>query len=205
MTDTLTSNETPGTAASDYNVLLFVIAQALAKLNTLKLVKVIACSNSGGVSPVGTVTVQALVNQVTGSGQPVPHGPLYDVPYFRLQGGPAAVIMDPKAGDIGMCAFCDRDISLVKASKAQANPGSDAMHDWADGLYLGGFLNGAPTCYVQVDGTTVNVVAAGVVNIKSNGGDTTIDGVDFLQHTHPPGGYTAGSTPVTGNSGSVNT
>lgn len=204
MTAPLYGAETPGTAAAEYNVLLFVIAQVLAKgLNTIKLVKVLACSNNGGLSAVGTVTVQALVNQVTGNGQAVPHGPLYDVPYFRLQGGPGAVIIDPNVGDIGLCAFSDRDISLVKATKAQANPGSDAMFDWADGLYFGGFLNGVPTCYVQVQGTTVNVVAAGVVNVISNGGHTTIDGKDFLEHTHTPGSYTAGGDPVTGDSGPV--
>jgi hypothetical protein len=131
--------QNPGTSASEYNALAFVVGQLLQKMQTVTLVRVVAVSNDGGVSPVGTVDVQPLVNQMSGDRKPTPHGTVYGVPYFRLQGGTDAVILDPKVGDIGMCAFASRDISAVKVAKAPANPGSFRMYDWADGLYFGGF------------------------------------------------------------------
>src|SRR5262249_55548756 len=113
--------QTPADIADDYNAQVFVIRSLLAKLQTVTLVKVIAVSNAGGVAPVGTVDVQPLVNQMTGDRTAVPHGTIYGVPYFRLQGGADAVILDPHVGDIGMCAFASRDISAVKVAKGVAN------------------------------------------------------------------------------------
>jgi hypothetical protein len=39
------------------------------------------------------------------------------VPYFRVQGGADAIIIDPKVGDLGIAVFCSRDITGVKRSK----------------------------------------------------------------------------------------
>ena len=94
----------------------FLISQALNRVSTATLVKVVSVTNAGGLSPVGFVDVQPLVNQLDGAGNAVPHGVLHRLPYFRLQGGADAVILDPKVGDIGMAAFANRDISLVKTS-----------------------------------------------------------------------------------------
>ena len=54
-----------------------------------------------------------------------------------------------------MCAFASRDISTVKNTKAVSNPGSQRTYDWSDGLYLGGFINGAPTQYLQFLGGSI--------------------------------------------------
>lgn len=154
--------------ASEYNALVFLISRILSKKHTATLVMIKACTNDGGVSAVGSVDVLPLVNQLDGTGNAVPHGMLYGLPYLRVQGGNNAVIMDPTEGDIGLCIFCERDISAVKAMKEQANPGSFRSFDMADGVYLGGLLNGTPTQYVQFTGTNINVVAP-AVNISSNG------------------------------------
>lgn len=137
------------TPESEYGMLLFIVEQALAKLCTVTLVKVVAVYNAGGVTPVGSVDVTPLVNQMTGDGRPVAHGIIYGIPYFRLQGADDAIILDPKVGDIGMCAFASRDISSVKVAKAAANPGSKRKFDFSDGLYFGGMLNGVPTQYIR--------------------------------------------------------
>jgi hypothetical protein len=112
-------------------------------------------------------------------------------------------------GDIGLMVFASRDISAVitaattAARNLQVTPGSARMFDYADGLYVGGCLNQMPQNYVQfAAGNIVNIVA-GTVNITSMAGQTTIDGKVFLTHQHVPGTYVAGSTPVTGDSGSV--
>ncbi len=131
--------------ATEFNAL---INNLLSKVQTITVVKVLAVSGSG-VSPVGEVNVQPLVQMVDGTGNTYRSGKIFNVPYFRLQGGANAVICDPQVGDIGLCAFASRDISSVKRNKAESAPASRRQHDWNDGLYIGGFLNGAPQQYIH--------------------------------------------------------
>ncbi|MDH2051155.1 Gp138 family membrane-puncturing spike protein [Achromobacter marplatensis] len=156
-----------GEGVGEYGALMFLINQALARLSTATLVRVVSVTNSGGLSPVGFVDVQPLVNQLDGAGNAVPHAVLHQLPYFRLQGGTDAVILDPKVGDIGMAAFGSRDLSAVKASKQQANPGSWRTHDMADGLYFGGLLNGTPVQYVQFTAGGINLVSPSRVTVQA--------------------------------------
>ncbi len=146
-----------------YNNIRFVVEQALANVQTAAIVKVVACSNSGGISPVGTVDVQILANQVSigAGGQMVgtPHLTMYGLPYLRVQGGANAIIIDPQPGDIGIAVFASRDITNVKSTKAQANPGSFRMHDFSDGMYLGGLLNGTPVQYLQFGSSGISIVS----------------------------------------------
>lgn len=207
------SNEGPNDAASQYNAMVFIINSVLSGVQTASLVKVLACSNDGGVSPVGIVDVQVLTNLQTAGGAAVAHPTIYSLPYFRIQGGANAVILDPQPGDIGAAVFCSRDISSVVAANLgtddalTASPGSMRRFDWSDGLYFGGMLNGVPTQYVQftdagitvvsptkvtVQAPEVDVVAttkasvqAPIIDIGSASGTvTSIDGVPFLTHTH---------------------
>src|SRR5574337_340077 len=91
----------PTSSTSDFNAHSFLIRQTLNQISTATLVQVKAVTNSGGVSPVGFVDVLPLVNQLDGYSNAVPHGVVHNVPYFRLQGGANAVIIDPQVGDIG--------------------------------------------------------------------------------------------------------
>jgi hypothetical protein len=155
---------------SDYNANTFLVWSILARVRTMQPCKVLAVTNNGGVSPVGFVTLQPLVNQLDGYGNATPHGPIYNVPYFRLQGGANAIILDPQVGDIGFAGFADRDISSVKANKGQANPGSKRQFSMADAVYMGGILNGTPTQYVQfnADGITINTPNNVTINAGGN-------------------------------------
>ncbi len=224
------SIQKPLDVADEYLTLQFIIQQILSRAATLTLVKVVACTNSGGLSPFGFVDVIPLVNQVTGDRQSVPHGTLFRLPYFRLQGGTNAVILDPQPDDIGMAAFCSRDISAVKADpaaavtnanagKGGAPPGSARQFDMADGLYLGGFLNGTPEQYVQFNADGITVLSPTKVRVEAptielvgavvqTGGDVSMaqnlhvdgtissdtdvlaDGISGTAHTH--GGVQAG-------------
>lgn len=139
----------PQSTWGEFNNLAFMVQQALAKMQTATLVRIESCTNSGGLSPVGYVDVTPLVNQLDGQGNPTPHVTIYNLPYFRLQGGANGVIIDPQKGDIGVAVFASRDISQVKATRKQGNPGSHRQYSFADGMYLGGMLNGTPTQYVQ--------------------------------------------------------
>ena len=54
--------------ATEINRLNFIIKSSISKVRTSIPVQVIAVSNAGGLSPVGTVNVQILVNAVDGAG-----------------------------------------------------------------------------------------------------------------------------------------
>jgi len=125
-----------------------IVSGIVSRIQTVTLVRVVK-TKSGGLAPVGLVDVQPLVAQISGDGTVTPHGIIYNVPYFRLQGGGNAVIIDPEPGDIGMCGFCSRDISSVKQNKAPSAPQSRRRFDYSDGLYFGGFLNGTPEQYIM--------------------------------------------------------
>ena len=157
-----------------------IFRRLMAGTATAKLVKVLSCTNIGAAAAAGEVNVQPLVNQIDGSGNVTPHGTVYSLPYFRLQGGTSAIILDPVAGDIGVAVFCDRDISSVKRSKAQANPGSRRMFDMADGLYLGGFLNAIPVQFLQFNSTGVTVKDISGSEIVMAGGTITLAPADGL-------------------------
>lgn len=158
MTDSHIGQQGLSSAASDYNAMRFIVWQLLGIVGTIKLVKVIAVHATGGISVAGTVDVQPLVNQIDGQGNSTPHGTVFSLPYVRVQGGVNAIIIDPVAGDIGLAVIADRDISAVKASKKQANPGSYRRFDMADGIYIGGILNAVPTQYVAFLQTGISIV-----------------------------------------------
>ena len=160
-----------------YNNIRFIVEQALANVQTATIVKVIACSNDGGLSPVGTVDVQILANQVSiGSGGQMvgtPHLTMYGLPYLRVQGGANAIIIDPQPGDIGIAVFASRDITNVKSTKAQANPGSFRTHDFSDGMYIGGLLNGVPTQYIKFLDTGIEIVSPN--NLRMTVGSASVE------------------------------
>ena len=158
---------TPFSAWGRYNQIRFAIQQALGKMQTATLVKVVSCTNAGGLDPVGTVNVTPLVNQLDSLGNPVPHVTIYNVPYCRVQGGANAIILDPQAGDIGVAVFASRDISKVKSTQAQANPGSARQYDFSDGLYLGGMLNGVPSQYIQFTDEGITIVSPDTITLRA--------------------------------------
>ena len=153
----------------EFNQLSFVVQQIMNKANHATLVQVVGVA-PGNVGPVGTVNVTPLVNMVDGQGNAIPHGIIYTLPYLRLQGGQNAIIIDPQVNDIGLCVFADQDISTVKATLAAAIPATHRRNDWADGLYIGGMLNGTPNQYLEFSSTGINVVTPGdlVMTVSGN-------------------------------------
>lgn len=125
----------------------FMTEQILARVNTAMLVKVKKVTG-GGNAAVGFVDVQPLAKMMDGEGNTFSHGVVNDLPYFRLQGGKNAVIIDPKEGDIGVAVFADRDISSVKKNKKESPPASFRRFDYADGMFFPCFLGDKPDNYV---------------------------------------------------------
>ena len=159
----LTASDTWG----KYAQIRFAVMQALELMQTALPVQVKSCTNSGGVEPVGFVSVLPLVNQFDAQGNPTEHGIINNIPYMRVQGGANAVIMDPQPGDIGICVFASRDISAVKKNRAQSNPGSFRTYDFADGMYLGGLLNGVPTQYLLFGTTGISMVSPTKISLQA--------------------------------------
>lgn len=144
---------------SDFNKFHYWFWEQLGSISTLKVVKVVKVSTNDEVGPVGFVDVQPLLNQLDALGNPVKYAVISNLPYFRWQGGANAVILDPKVGDIGFAAVADRDISALKTTKQQGNPASRRMFNLADGIYVGGILNGTPTQFVRFADDGVHVVS----------------------------------------------
>lgn len=194
---------------SEFSAISFIVQQMMVRMSTMKLVRVEAVHLGQGDPPApATVDVLPLVNQIDGNNNATPHGTVYGIPCFRLQGGAFSVVIDPVVGDVGFVVCADRDISSVKAnggSKA-SNPGSFRKFDLADGVYVGGCLNAAPTSYIRVksDGNLKIVTPGGnVLETSSLGfaitGNLTVTGevtrgfgtgdqVTLGHHLHTSGG-----------------
>ena len=214
----------PSNSNTDFDVICFIVRQMIALLDTMKLVQVIAVHPGNGSPPVaGTVDVQLLVNQLDGAGNYTPNGIVYGLPFFRLQGGPWAVICDPAVNDYGYVIASDRDSSLVVKTPGQANPGSRRKYSISDGVYVGGCLNAVPaaTIYLKGDGTfTITDSKGNVVQSSSSGiaitGNLSVTGtinatqeitakhgtgssVTMTGHTHAQGVDSHGDTEVPTN------
>lgn len=194
----------PTSGATEFQALQFLILQRLLKVQTAILVKVVNVA-PGGVGPVGTVDVVPLVDQVDGAGNTVPHVTIYTRPYARIQGGTNAFILDPQVGDLGLMVFCSRDISSVISSKKNSPPASARIFNYADGLYLGGYLNGTPQNYIRFEqggaidivAPALNITTTGAVNINgaviSHAGEVT-DALGKVLGTHLHSGVQGGSS-----------
>ena len=162
--------------ASEFEML---VQHMMGKAYTITLVMVEAVE-AGAEGPVGFVDVKPMVHMLDGAGNIHELGTQYHVPYFRLQGGNNAVIIDPQAGDIGICAFASRDISAVKRNKKASAPSSRRQFDCSDGLYIGGVLNGAPSQFIHFMSNGIKVFSpqkitldGGSIEIFSKGAVTT--------------------------------
>jgi len=161
-----------GQDGGDFGSQVFMIKQILAKCNTAELVKVTACRKieEPSTDPLllaGAVDVQPMVKLVNGDNESVERGIIYNLPYFRLQGGISSIKIDPAINDIGLAVFCARDISKVKATQEISAPGSWGRFSLSDGLYIGGFLNmKVPvTQYIEFTETGINIVCPTTMTI----------------------------------------
>lgn len=194
-------NQDVSTDDNDYNTIAFVFRMLMAEVQTATLVEVIECSNSGGLSPVGTVTVQPLVNQMSGGRLATPHGQIYGCVYTRLAGagGKQAVIIDPSPGQLGLMVFCSRDISAVIAAAAAANPGSFRVFNWADGVLVMTLPLGiTPTEYIQFtqdgDGNPNGINVVSPVQITLTAPTVTINASDELAVNSPASNFSGNIT-----------
>lgn len=152
----------------------FIIGRMLGRVHTAQLVRVMAVRPTAG--KVGFVDVLPLVQETDTARKVIQQTQIYNVPYFRLQGGPSAVVLDPAVGDIGLVNFAERDITSVKATTQQGPAATDRRHDIADALYVGGVLNPEPTQYVRFQPSAggIDIHSPASINITADE-DITID------------------------------
>jgi len=221
-------NRTAGSDSTSWNTQAFLIQQETEQLRTATLGKVMTAPYSvaadgtktpitpGSPAAIGYVDVQPLVNQQDGNGNATPHKTVYQLSYYRYQGGNGAFISDPVINDVGKVVVADRDTSAVRATGGQvSNPGSRRQYDLADGSFFGCTIAGAPvqhfawtaTGFVIKDrnNNTITGSAAGVT-ITDNFGNAfvtssagiTVNGVLFarggssMYDTHTHDGVTVG-------------
>jgi hypothetical protein len=186
----------PDDGSTDLNATVAIVRQMVSRMDTMKLVKVMAVTLGSGSPPApGTVNVLPLVNQIDGSGFATQHGIVSGLPFWRFQSGPWAIVADPAVGDYGYVICADRDSSNVVKTPGQASPGSRRKYNIADAVYIGGILNPVPaaTLWLKSDGTWVltdkpgNVVtssSSGIAVTTVAGGDFTANGISLTKHTH---------------------
>jgi hypothetical protein len=192
----------PEDGASDFNAIAAIFKSMLSRVATATLVQVKKCTNDGGVTQVGFVDIQPLINQVDGDGNAVPHGIIYGCPYSRMQGGANAIIMDPEPGDIGVAVFASRDIAGVVAKRGPANPGSNGRFRWSDGLYLGGALNGVPTQWIRFSADGIDITSPTAISMEAPVIRMTAPDIEMLASgsitAATPTFYVNGAVVVTG-------
>ena len=158
--------------------------------------------HAGSEGKPGSVDVHPMIHQQDAAGRPFPHGTIHDIPYFRLQAGASALIIDPQPGDIGFLLVSGRDQTGVVATGKASPPGSFRHFDLSDCVYLGGFLNPAPTQFIEFTDQGIKIVATGPITIKAETvhltgdlkveGDVTAGGISLQNHIH--GGVQTGGS-----------
>lgn len=176
-----------------------VIKSLVGKIHTNQLVEVVGIYDSDDLAPVGFVDIKQLVPMIDGSNNVYDTGVIKKVPYFRLQGGANAIVINPKVGDIGLAGFCERDISMVKRNRKLSPPNTRRQYSINDAVYWGGFLNGTPSQYIQFLESGIKIKSTGDVDINGlkiapDGTLTLANGVVVDTHSHPQGNDSSGNT-----------
>ncbi|CNF27000.1 bacteriophage (baseplate assembly) protein [Yersinia nurmii] len=169
----------------------------------LFFIEIVQVKEVRGVAPNLVVDVLPLVSRTDRAGSMIPNSTIYNIPVFRLQRGNSAIIMNPVAGDIGMIAVCDRDNSIARANLSQSVPGSSRTHSKSDALYLGGFLNGQPTQFIEFADSGLNITSPNPVNITCSKANVIApDGVEFTTPLAHFSGDIKADGNITDNAGS---
>ena len=173
-TQVAASQQFPTDSNSDFAVISFMIRQLLAELETMTPVQVKAVHAGSGSPPAaGTVDVQLLVSILDGNGNATQQGVVYGLPYFRVQGGPWAIVCDPAANDFGFIVCASRDISNVQANPGKVLPGSFRKYSFSDGIFISAPFSGAPpanSVWLKSDGSfTISGASGVVIGIDASG------------------------------------
>jgi len=177
----------------------FIIQQLISNVHTMIPVEAVSVSvPTGTLAPIGRCSVRPLVQQVDGNNNVYGRGEIINVPYLRVQGGKNAVVLDPVVGDVGLCGFCERDISMVKRTGAEAAPNTRRQYSLNDAVYMFTMMSGTPEQFVHFKDSGIDIKSTGDINInglviKPNGQLVLANGVVVDTHIHSQGNDSAGN------------
>ena len=185
----------PGAAQDKY-----IIESLISNIHTMIPVKILSVTvPADTLAPIGRCEVLPLVQQIDGSNNVYPMGKIINVPYLRVQGGKNAIVIDPQVGDVGLCGFCERDISIVKRTGALSAPDNRRRYDINSAVYMFTMMSGTPTQYIHFKSSGIDIKTTGDLNIngliiKADGTLITKDGVIVDTHSHAQANDSAGNT-----------
>ena len=196
---TRTSNRKLNSGASEYNAISFLVEQMIkGMVNTAIPVRVDSCTKPGVGGAAGYVSATPLVQQRGADGKSLMPVSLPQLPYFRLQCGTAAVVLDPQPGDVGLAVFAQQDASNIEAGKTDpVQAGSFRCFDMSDGFYFGGFYGQTPTTFVHLDPEKGEVTVKAPTKIMLDA--PTIELKGALQMGNASGDASGGTITLTGN------
>ena len=144
--------DTPYTDTGAYNALDFAMNQKLKDgMQTSFVGRIDSCSGKGSEAGSGTVAATQLTAQADASGKSLPMPSMTKLPYTRLQGGIAAVIIDPVPGDICVFSCCKQDISGIKQGTSQPVPaGSYRSFSQSDSIAVGAIHTKTPEVWIEI-------------------------------------------------------
>ena len=177
---------------------MYIINNLIANIHTMMPVKILSVTvPPDSLAPIGRCEVLPLVQQIDGSNNVYPMGKIVNVPYLRVQGGSNAIVIDPQVGDVGLCGFCERDISIVKRTGELSAPDTRRKYDINSAVYMFTMMSGTPTQYIHFKTSGIDIKTTGDLNIngliiKADGTLITKDGDTVDKHNH--GGVQSGGS-----------
>lgn len=153
---------------SDYNAVNQQIEARIQRLETMFLGRVDSCQSSG-VAGSKTVSATPLTQMVDGNGNAYASPSYPSLPHYRIQQGTAAIIMNPRPGDIGVFICSKRDISNISQGKQPGPPGSTRSFSPSDAVMMGSIHTEDPTYYIDFsDQDKILIHAPAGVTIESD-------------------------------------
>ena len=153
---------------SDYNAVNQQIEARIQRLETMFLGRVDSCQSSG-VAGSKTVGATPMSQMIDGNGNAYASPSYPALPHYRIQQGTAAIIMNPRPGDIGVFICSKRDISNVSQGKQPGPPGSTRSFSPSDAVMVGSIHTKAPTYYISFeDQDKILIHAPAGVTIESD-------------------------------------
>lgn len=165
----LSANYDNFASSNPLNSMEFFIRSLISQVVSTSLpVVVTAVERKGEEAGAGYVTVKPLLQPRNNSGDGLEVTTIPKLPYFRLQHGKAAIICDPKVGDIGLAVVAKHDISNINGSTTPKVPATYRKFDPSDSFYIGGFWGRAPEVFIHLeDEGTIKIKAPTKITIES--------------------------------------
>ena len=165
----LSANYDNFASSNPLNSMEFFIRSLISQVVSTSLpVVVTAVERKGEDAGAGYVTVKPLLQPRNNSGDGLEVTTIPKLPYFRLQHGKAAIICDPKVGDIGLAVVAKQDISNINGSTTPKVPATYRKFDPSDSFYIGGFWGKAPEVFIHLeDEGTIKIKAPTKISMEA--------------------------------------